>query len=384
MSQAITMPALSDTMSNGRLVKWTRKPGDRIKKGDVIAEVETDKAVMEVEAFQDGYLTGPLAVEGTEAPVGETIGFIAENAGEVAATTSAPRTAEVPQRKDGDGHVNAQGEAAPAPISAVLAASMRSGHAAPRRRMAAPSAELKTAPTSAASPAGAEGAAIKAPAADTFLAVLAAGPPYRIERPSFARAAVARNMMASAATPRFHVTALLQLQPVIEAAAQRQLSFSVLLARACALTIATHPLFNAAYTAEGLAMRERVDIGVAFDNGEGLVTPVLRDAANRSISALSDDWNKMREAATTRRLSPRDYSGATFYLSNLGNFPVVHTFDSIIPVGASAIVSVAAAGPQGANCTLTCDHRVVFGADAAKFLATLEQHLKDPAKLLAS
>ena len=83
MSAAITMPALSDTMSNGRLVKWTKKPGDKVKKGDVIAEVETDKAVMEVEAFQDGYLSGPLAAEGTEAPVGETIGYISDSPAEV-------------------------------------------------------------------------------------------------------------------------------------------------------------------------------------------------------------------------------------------------------------------------------------------------------------
>ena len=88
MTQPITMPALSDTMSNGRLVKWTKKSGDMVKKGDVIAEVETDKAVMDVEAFQDGYLSGPLAAEGTEAPVGQTIGYIADNLNEVASAKS--------------------------------------------------------------------------------------------------------------------------------------------------------------------------------------------------------------------------------------------------------------------------------------------------------
>ena len=89
MSQAITMPALSDTMSNGRLVKWVKKSGDKINKGDVIAEVETDKAVMEVEAFQDGYLSGPLAAEGTEAPVGQTIGYIADNLAEISSAAAA-------------------------------------------------------------------------------------------------------------------------------------------------------------------------------------------------------------------------------------------------------------------------------------------------------
>lgn len=367
MREAITMPALSDTMSNGRLVKWVKKSGDKIKKGDVIAEVETDKAVMEVEAFQDGYLSEPLAAEGTESPVGETIGYIANNLTEI----SPVATAEAARPAPGNGR-SAASPAPAMPVSAVLAASMPSLRPAMRSH-SRPSAVS----------AGDKAAELKAPAPGGALPAITAGPPYRLERASSLREAVARTMIASASIPCFRVTAQLPLQPVMTAAQAQHYSLSLLLARACALTIAAHPLFNAAYTSDGLARRDRIDIGIAFDNGEGLITPVLRDAAARSLPDLSEDWTKLRERANSRRLAPADYSGATFYLSDLGVYSVVHDFNSVIPIGACAILSVAAAGPQGAFCTLTCDHRVVFGVDAARFLQTLEQQLEDPARLLS-
>lgn len=131
MSQAITMPALSDTMSNGRLVKWVKKSGDKINKGDVIAEVETDKAVMEVEAFQDGYLSGPLAAEGTEAAVGQTIGYIADN--NLAEISSAAAAAvEAPGLNAGNGNAAATPAVERSAVSPVLAASMAALRPSPR------------------------------------------------------------------------------------------------------------------------------------------------------------------------------------------------------------------------------------------------------------
>ncbi len=361
MTQPITMPALSDTMGAGRLVKWTKKLGDKIAKGDVIAEVETDKAVMEVEAFEDGYLSGPLAAEGTEAPVGETIGYIADSPGAVSERNSAVTRPSA----GGDGQATAAPMVDAAPVSAVLAASMSSLRPAGRPHLR-PSASRSS-----------DGEVVerKAQAQSDVPPAIAAGPPYRLERISSPREAVARTMIASASIPSFHVSAQLPLRPLMDAAQARHYSLSLLLARACALTIAAHPLFNAAYTPGGLARRDRIDIGIAVDNGEGLITPVLRNAAGRSLAELSEDWTRLRERANNRRLAPADYSGATFYLSDLGIYSVVHAFDSLIPLGASAILSVAAAGPQGAFCTLTCDHRVVFGADAARFLQTLERQL---------
>ena len=375
MSHAITMPALSDTMSNGRLVKWRKKPGDVIKKGEVIAEVETDKAVMDVEAFEDGFLSGPLAAEGTEAPVGEVIGYIANSDNEIA-SMPASAAARVPQ-KTGDSGLSApipvrpwrtDGASEAQPISPVLAAAMTS--ARPKVR--------STPVASIVKPASAVPGQAAAPSSP-----LDAGPPYRIERASSLREAVARNMIASASTPAFRVSAQLPIEPLAKLAKERQQSLTLSLARACALAVVEHPLFNAAYTPEGLARRERVDIGIAVDNGDGLITPVLRDAARRSLDELAKDWAFLRDKVGSRRLVPADYSGATFYLSDLGVFSVVEEFDSIIPPGAAAILSVAASRPQGAYFTLACDHRVVFGADAARFLETLRQKITDPSKLLA-
>lgn len=374
MAQPITMPALSDTMSNGRLVKWRKKAGDPIKKGEVIAEVETDKAVMEVEAFEDGFLSGPLAAEGTEAPVGEVIGYIAEKRGDLTdggAKTSlgVVRPSSAPPKLEADGKPPTA-KAAEAPVSAVLAASM----ATPRPLSVTGRAHHRSEEQPISAPAAAP--------AKTPASPLEAGPPYRIERASSLREAVARNMIASAATPTFRVTALLPLELLAAEAKAHQQSLTLLLARACARSVAAHPLFNAAYTLEGLARRERVDIGIAVDNGDGLITPILRDAASRSLAALAQDWSALREKVKSRRLVPADYTGATFYLSDLGVFSFVEAFDSIIPAGASAILSVAAARPQGTACTLACDHRVVFGADAARFFATLREQLSDPDKLL--
>ena len=378
MNSTITMPALSDTMTNGRLVKWTRKLGDPVKKGDIIAEIETDKAVMEVEAFEDGYLSGPLAAAGTEAPVGQVIGYIADSRNDVgsgaapaaAAPVAAAPAAAAPVAAATSGNGKAQATVESPPVSAVLAASMGQPFGgAPRahRPAAQPAAAIAPMPAS------------KAPAQTA----LDAGPPYRIERASSLREAVARNMIAGAVAPTFRVTALLPLEALVNAAKARQQSLTLLLARACARTVVAHPLFNAAFTADGLARRERVDIGIAVDNGEGLITPVLRDAAGRPLAALAQDWSSLREKAKSRRLMPAEYSGATFYLSDLGVFSVVEAFDSIVPPGAAAILSVAATRPQGASCTLACDHRVVFGADAARFLETLREQLSDPDKLLA-
>jgi pyruvate dehydrogenase E2 component (dihydrolipoamide acetyltransferase) len=188
-------------------------------------------------------------------------------------------------------------------------------------------------------------------------------------------------MIAGVATPTFRVTVKLALGPALKVAKERRISLTLLLARACALSVGSHPLFNSAYTPDGLARRERIDIGIAVDSPEGLITPVLRDAARRPLVELSSDWHVLRETVKSRRLVPADYRGATFYLSDLGTFPHVYAFDSIIPPGASAILSVAAAQPETALATLSCDHRVVFGADAARFLQTLNDYLSKPATL---
>jgi len=375
MKQTVTMPALSDTMNIGRLAKWLKKPGDAVRKGEPIAEVETDKAVMEVEAFYDGYLAGPLAPIDTDLPLGAPIAYIANDPAEAAAISAAPMAPPNPAQA-----------AVPPPPSVTLPAkpptppptAMR---ASPYARALAHNLGIDLQKVAPGRSEPIDAAALIKAAARPPRPDLGEGPAYRVERASSLREAVARNMIASVTTPTFRLTAQLPLEPLQKLAKEKDFSLTLLLARASALTVKAHPLFNAAYTPEGIAQRDQVDIGIAVDIVEGLITPVLRDVGGRPLAALAEDWRILRDKVKSRRLVPQDYRGATFYLSDLGIFPVVQSFDAIIPLGASAILSVAAARNEGAMFTLSCDHRVVFGADGARFLTTLNACLSDPGKL---
>jgi len=381
MKQAVTMPALSDTMSNGRLVKWLKQAGDAVKHGEAIAEVETDKAIMEVEAFHDGYLSGPLAATDAEYPVGQAIGYIADTRDEAitgAGSPSEPAVASTPPR------------VAPAPAPPVFASPAHPvivpppppTRASPYARRLAQQLGVDLAKVGAGSDAVRAADVVNA-ARPSPIPDLDAGPPYRIERNTSFREAVAHTMIASLATPTFRVTALLPMKKLMGVAKAQSLSLNLLLARAAALTIKEHPLFNAAYTPDGIAHRDRIDIGIAVDSPEGLITPVLHDVTERPIAELAQEWRQLVEKAANRRLTPAEYQGATFYISDLGVFPVVFAFDSIVPLGASALLSVAAARGNSAMCTLNCDHRVVFGGDAARFLQSLEKRLADADKLVS-
>ena len=387
MNQPITMPALSDTMSNGRLVRWTKHIGDPIKKGESIAEVETDKAIMDVEAFHDGYLGGPLTAEDTQVPVGQVIGYIADSPTQStqvssAAAPSPPASVTSPPPAE---PVSANSGTA---ASAVIQPSAPESSSAPERssgaRMSPYARRLAQQRAAHASP---EQAAPPETHADVMRSALRqpppasdldAGPPYRIAWPSSVREAVANNMIKSLATPTFHVAAQLSVGALKKAATEGGISLTLLLARAAALAVKVNPLFNAAYTPGGLALRQRVDVAIAVDTPDGLIAAVLRDVAERTLAQLSTDWRGLRDRVSTRRLAPEDYQGATFYLSNLGTFPVVRSFDAVLPVGATAILCVAAAEDERVIFTLGCDHRVVAGADAARFLQSFAQLLAEP------
>jgi len=400
MKQSITMPVLSDTMETGRLVRWNKQPGEAVKKGEAIAEVETDKAILDVEAFADGFLAGPLAPVDTDIPVRQVIGYLVDEAerGPVAAASgpqsppAAPTTpklapAAAPSTPPAAAMPGAPAAALPSqqasaapeqtPIAAPPTAPLSSGlQASPYARALARDlgvniASVAPGPDGTIHAAQVLAAALAAPEAD-----LRQGPPYSLERPSSLRAAVARNMAATVQTPTFQISAQLPVEPLHAVAKKAGVTLTLAMTRACALTVAEDPWFNHVWTAKGVAKRERVDVGIAVDTGDGLVTPVLRDAARRPLAELAEDWRILLGKVKKGRLSPEDYQGASFYLSNLGIFPVVSHFNAIVPLGASAILAIAATDAQGkADFTLSCDHRVIFGADAARFLAALAKRL---------
>ena len=380
MSRAIAMPALSDTMTNGRLVKWTKSIGDRIKKGDSIADVETDKAVMDIEAFHDGFLAGPLAAEGSEIPVGATIGYIADSPDAPVTTSVAIPPLPVPPLPVPPSMREAAGPTVPSaapPVPAAAAASVRASPYA-RRLAQQRGIDLKEVRVR---PDAVHAEAVLSAAHPPIRPAMTAAPPHRLEQATSMQKALARNMTASLAIPTFHMTARLALGPLLAVSKDTGMSLTLLLARACALTVKAHSLFNAIYTSEGFAIRERVDVAIAVDTLQGLVAPVIRDAAGRPLAELAVDWRGLHEKALACRLSVEDYQGATFYLSNLGMYSVVDSFDAVLPVGAAAILCVAAADGERTSFTLGCDHRVVAGADAARFLKTFAEYLADPGRL---
>lgn len=401
MKTPILMPILSDTMETGHLVRWLKKPGDKVKKGEAIAEVDSDKATMEIEAEVEGYLTGPLTEEGKEIPVKQVIGYIADTkdtttsptrpassakpkkkkAEKVAAPKQGPSTPPVaPEKSSEPVEPRPPKVSAPAPRKAPGSSAGKS--VSPYARALAADLSLDIARISPGRDGQIRSAEVIAAAIAQFApaAELNTGPPYEIKAHSPIRKAVAQNMIQTIYTPTFRISLRVSLTPLRALSEKKGLSFTLLLARACALNIAQHPLFNAAYTPEGIAQRQQVDIGIAVDTGDGLITPVLRDVAKRPLNELAEDWRILKDKAKRKHLLPEQYRGATFYISNLGVFPEIVYFDAVVPLGAAAILAVTAESGEGALLTLTCDHRVIFGADAARFFSTLNKILTEPGK----
>lgn len=394
MKQEVIMPVLSDTMQTGRLVRWNKAVGDAVKKGDALAEVETDKAILDVEAFQDGFLAGPLAPVDTDIPVRSVIAWLVDSKEELDATTSASKSAAsgpVAPSAPPATPVPKISQATPPPAAAqesvpVAPAEPSAPRAAADGVLASPYAralaqelgiDLKLLGTGPIDSRRVLATAVRGPLPD-----LSAGPAYQIERLAGVRAAAARNMQDAVHTPTFQIGARLPLSALQTQAKAAKLSLTLVLARACALTVAEDPWFNHLWTPQGLAKRERVDVAIAVDTGDALLTPVLRDAARRPLKELAEDWRILLGKIKKGRLAPEDYRGGTFYLSNLGVFDVVHNFDAIVPLGAAAILAVAATQADGSSeCTLSCDHRVIFGADAARFLQRLRERISNTAWL---
>lgn len=392
MREPILMPTLSDTMETGHLIDWLKQPGDVIKKGDALAEVETDKAVMDVEAFHGGYLTGPLAAADTDIPVGAVIGYIAdsvvglesekkqgqqESANTPAPEKISPVTATKRVKTTTPSAIPAK------PRIKQIASSSSAGSASPYARGLAHELGIDLSRVTAGPDGHIRAAQIMASALNRPEPNLTDGPDYELQPLSPMQRAIANNMVATSSTPTFQVSARLPLAPLKALAHLEDYSLTLLLARACALCVEAHPRFNAVYTSQGLAQRKKVNIGIAVDVPNGLVTPVLRDVASQSVESLAKEWETLKGWASgkqhSRRLAPEDYRGATFYLSNLGMFSNISRFDAVVPLGVAAILAVAAEQDDGlAEFTLSCDHRVVYGADAARFLETLALLLSEP------
>ncbi|MEB3297738.1 MAG: dihydrolipoamide acetyltransferase family protein [Cyanobacteriota bacterium] len=447
----IFMPALSSTMTEGKIVEWLKKPGDRVERGESVLVVESDKADMDVEAFQEGFLAAVLMPAGSSAPVGETIGLIVETEAEIASAAAAapaapaaappapaPAATAAPAANPVAPAPVAPAPVAPAPLAAapvpvVAPASSASGRvvASPRAKKLAgqlgvdlnalrgsgPHGRIQAEDVLAAKgqpitvPRVAEGSGpALAPASGN--GQTASAPPAAPVGQAFGRPgesvafntlqnAVNRNMVASLEVPCFRVGYTItttKLDSFYKQVKSKGVTMTALLAKAVAVTLARHPQVNAATSADGRAMTYpaavNVAVAVAMDDG-GLITPVLANADKTDIYSLARAWADLVARARNKQLQPDEYSTGTFTLSNLGMFGV-DRFDAILPPGTGAILAVAAsrpsvvAGKDGSirvasqmQVNLTCDHRTIYGADAAAFLKDLAQLIETNPESLA-
>jgi pyruvate dehydrogenase E2 component (dihydrolipoamide acetyltransferase) len=395
----IFMPALSSTMTEGKIVEWLKKPGDKVERGESVLVVESDKADMDVESFNEGYLAAVLMPAGGTAPVGETIGLIVETETEIAAAAAkAPAAAAAAAAPVTPAPAPAVAVAAPAPVAvapvqpapapvaaptpvAVAApASSASGRvvASPRAKKLASQLGVDLAALRGSGPHGriqaedvemAVGQPVSLPrvAEGNGPAVLAANghgaaaPAAAPAGQAFGRAgeavpfntlqnAVNRNMVASLAVPCFRVGYTItttKLDALYQQVKGKGVTMTALLAKAVAVTLARHPQVNAATSADGSAMAYpaavNVAVAVAMEDG-GLITPVLADADRTDIYSLARSWADLVSRARSKQLKPEEYSTGTFTLSNLGMFGV-DRFDAILPPGTGAILAVAASRP---------------------------------------
>jgi dihydrolipoamide dehydrogenase len=372
----IKMPQLSDTMTEGVVVSWEKNIGDEIRRGDIVATVETDKAVMDVEVFRDGFLSGPIAAVDSVVAVTHPIAYLVDSRDEVddsqAEQPSAPAAGAAPA-------VTAPAATVPAASSGTVAATPtprpQGTKASPLARKLAAQQGTDIDRISGSGPGGVV----------TASDIQRAPAPFEVAVPGNGRAmksmekAISRAMASSISMPTFRATTHIHLESLMSAAKSAGVSVTVAIARACGLAMLEHPKMNWCYQPDDkLIERGQVDIGmaVAADDG-GLVVPILRGCEARELSELNTDWKDLVARARTRHLNPEEFTGATFQISNMGMFDISY-FDAIATPGLAAILAISSNTEKGSAFTITADHRVINGADVALFLKTLKGLIQQP------
>ncbi|TAF06516.1 MAG: 2-oxo acid dehydrogenase subunit E2 [Nostocales cyanobacterium] len=421
----VFMPALSSTMTEGKIVSWVKSPGDKVEKGETVVVVESDKADMDVESFYEGFLAHIIVPAGESAPIGAAIAYVAETEAEIEAAktmagggsavaeTPAPvpvpvaaaTTVATPVTASQNGSNHRQGRLVASPRARKLAKELRVDlnnlkGSGPYGRIVAEDVETAVGkvpqpttpvitPTQPTPPvilptAPAPAAAKPTPAAAP---VVTSAVPGQVVPLTTLQNAVVRNMMVSLSVPIFHVGYTITtdgLDKLYKQIKSKGVTMTALLAKAVAVTLQKHPLLNASYSEQGIVYHPHINVAVAvaMDDG-GLITPVLQKADQVDIYSLSRNWKSLVEKARAKQLQPEEYSTGTFTLSNLGMFGV-DTFDAILPPGQGSILAIAAARPQVVatadglfgvrqqmKVNITCDHRIIYGAHAASFLQDL-------------
>jgi pyruvate dehydrogenase E2 component (dihydrolipoamide acetyltransferase) len=409
MATKVVMEALSPTMEEGRLVKWNIAEGSAVKQGDVLAEVETDKAVMELVARAEGVLRTHILKEGDTAPVGTLLGVIAaadEDISALLAGGGAPAAAAKPAAAPAAAAPPAPAAAAPvaapsaAPAPVAASGPVRSSPLA--RRMAAErgvdlGSIAGSGPNGRVIKRDIDAAATAPAAASRPVAAAPAGPDSQDIALTQMRKTIAKRLSESIGPiPTFYLTAEFDLTRVQELRASTaklgdafKVSVNDVLLKACALALAEHPEVNAHWLGDRIRRFSRVHLGMAVATDDGLIVPVITDAHARRITDISKDAKRLAGLARERKLTPDQYTGATFSVSNLGMFGI-DQFTAIINPPEVAILAVGAVETKPVfadgtwvptpvmRVTLSCDHRAIDGAVGAKFLQTLRRYVENP------
>ena len=434
MSHEIFMPALSSTMTEGKIVEWLKNPGDKVERGESVLVVESDKADMDVESFQDGYLAAVLMPAGSTAPVGETIGIIVENENEIASVQAENKNISAVKDKqekievadEVDIQSTKEVERVKPPIKKVKiqekkievnASTTNSSSrvvASPKAKKIASQMGIDLSKVNGSGPHGriqaddvlkAKGQPVSVPwigEGNTSASIVNVNSNERVQSNnpgnSFGnpgetiqfntlQKAVNKNMESSLSVPCFRVGYSIntdKLDSFYKTVKQNGVTMTAILVKAVANALKNHPQVNSSYSENGISYPEEINVAVAvaMEDG-GLITPVLKDPNKTDLFELSREWKDLVKRSRTKQLEPEEYSTGTFTLSNLGMFGV-DRFDAILPPGTGAILAIAASKPtvvaedngsisikKVMQVNLTADHRVIYGADGAAFLKDL-------------
>lgn len=424
MAEVIRMPLMSDTMTEGVIASWLKNVGDKIEPGDIIAEVETDKATMELENYEEGTLLYIGAKEGDAVPVNGVIAIVGEEGEDyeealkaAEAETEAPSSDESKEETQEESAPEPSSEeSAPAPAPAPSEAPAQDDD---KRIKASPlakkMAEEKGIDLRQVQGSGDEGRIVKRdienfkpaaqPAADASeptinIPKVVGEEGYSEERVSQMRKAIARRLTESKnSAPHFYLTVSINMDKAVEARkglnemSPVKISYNDMVIKATAAALRQHPEVNASWLGDTIRYNDHIHIGIAVAIEEGLIVPVIRFADNKSLSHLAAETKDMASRARDKKLQPEDYTGNTFTISNLGMYGI-EEYTAIINPPDSCIMAVGTIEQKPVvidgeikpahimKVTMSCDHRVVDGATGAQFLQTFKALMEDPIRML--
>jgi len=432
MASKVIMPKLSPTMEEGQIARWLKKEGDKVSMGEPLAEIDTDKATMEMQALADGVLRKILIKEGEAAPLGQLIAIIGGQDEDISSLLNESAAAPAAQSAKAQEQAPAQAPAAPEVKTPQLKA-VSQGNGSQAHEAAAAGGRLIVSPLAArmaaeagidlrslqgsgpggriikkdiesalSQPRASAPAQLRAVESKPFQpAIVAGASAYRDEAATEIRKTIAKRLVTSLGpVPHFFLTSEIEMDRAAEMrkginALDPDLKISIndIIIKVTAAALLQHPEVNASFQEKFIRYYEQADIGVAVAIEDGLITPAIRAANQKSLSQIAGEVRELAGRARNRKLKPEEYTGATFSISNLGMFGI-DEFTAVINPPEGAILAIGSMSPkpvvrdnelvirQMMRVTMSCDHRVIDGATGAKFLQTFKKILENPLYLV--